>query len=432
MFSKRKLFIFPAIASGLAPGAVMAQSETILIQPAIPFDYSRGRNVSVLEKNRPDYDPLGIRSGSIDFFPQVTTSTGVSDNIFLTDANTVTDISFGISPSLRFDSDWSRHAIRGSAGARFRRYVSNSLRDEDEYYANILGRADIGSTVSITAEAQAARVQEEPFSGSTADNISVLSRYNRALGGLRAQYARDRTRLTLAYDYSAYRFSPVEQGGGLRFSQLDRNRDLHRVTAQAEYAVSPSFSLYGQFGYVRTGYQYDLAPGVKNRDSNGIRVIAGINADLTQFLRGSVGVGYINRNYDSSAFRNIRGVSVEAKVEYFPTELTTFTLGARRTIEDASITGVNAFFDNRLSLRADHELRRNVLLNAGLEVGRQDYVDSTRKNTIWRLRAGGQYLMSRKARVQMNVSYGIRDRTGTANNSNLNEARGLLSFTYSL
>src|ERR1700740_3685110 len=63
--------------------------ETLLIEPSLPDDFDRGRNTSVLQRERPDYDRIGVRAGSFDVFPQVTVGLGYSDNLYYTQENAV-------------------------------------------------------------------------------------------------------------------------------------------------------------------------------------------------------------------------------------------------------------------------------------------------------------------------------------------------------
>lgn len=180
------------------------------------------------------------------------------------------------------------------------------------------------------------------------------------------------------------------------------------MTGQVEYAVSPSLAVYGQLAYADTRYDRGLLNGLPNRDSDAWRLIGGVNFDLSAFMRGTLGFGYVRRNYRSPIYDDVGGLSVEARVEYFPTQLTTVTLHARRLLDDSNIGGTGAYFDNQLALRVDHELRTNVLLNAGAAIARQDYIGSRIHSDIARLDTGARYLISRELQLQGNIGYAVR------------------------
>lgn len=424
-------FLYCVSVFGLCLGLVEpAQAQTsTLLDPQIPVSYDRGRNTSVTERARPDYDALGIRAGSTIIFPKVDLGLGYNSNIYLTPAGEIDSAFAVVAPSARIQSDWSQHSLRVSGGGRLRRFFGNSRRDENEWYLNASGRYDLSNFVSVSADVQSGRSQEEPFASETEANIASLSQYNRAFGALKAEYRSSKTRSIINYDYTRLDFSSLDLGGGLSASQADRNRDVQRIFAQFEYATSTSTALYVQLGYVDTNYTAALPLGRAERDSHGVRAIAGLSVDFSGFFRGAVGVGYSERRFSSAVFNDVTGLSADARLEYFPNELTTVTFSLRRSIEDASIGTISAFFDNRAQIRIDREARRNLLVRLTGEYGVQDYADSTRKNRYWRAGGGATYLVSPSARIQFDAGYSRRDRLGIVPATQQDEWRALAGVT---
>lgn len=408
--------------------AAHAQSETTLIQPAIPDGFDRGRNISVLDRPRPDYDPLGISVASFKVFPRLDLDVGATNNVYLANADTKSDVFAVVNPSFRANSDWSRHQVLLRGSALFRRFIDEPRRNENSWNLGALGRLDANDQLSITGEGQLARQFETPFSGEVQSNIAVLSSYLRTFAQLRGEYQVGQGRVLLVVDRTSFDFNSIKQPDGTRLDQSDRNRHITRVTGQGEYAFTPSLSVYGQAGYSKTEYSRDLRTGAPNRSSDGFRAFGGFNFDLAGLLRGTVGVGYVRKNYNSALYKSVGGVSVESKVEVFPTELTTVTFAARRVLEDSSIGAANAFFDNRASLRVDHELLRNLILNATVEVARQKYLDSTSKTNIFRVLGGGRYMVSHTFGIETQASYGRQTGTGNGVGSRFNELRGQIGI----
>jgi hypothetical protein len=302
-----------------------------------------------------------------------------------------------------------------AGGGSFRRYVSQTPRNQDEWYINALGRADVTSEVSFTVEAQAAKAQEAPFTGAVLSNVAALSSYNRQMLAARGQFISGRTRTTLAYDYTSFEFDDVVFGDGARLPQADRDRKIHRATGQLEYALSPSLSIFGQANVSKTDYSRTLFNGESNRDSTAYRVLGGFNFDLTAFMRGSIGAGYVSRGFDSTIYKDVGGLSLEARLEYFPTQLTTVTLNARRLLDDANIGSTGALFDSQVSVRVDHELLYNLLINAGASYARQNFLNSSFRSDIGRVLGGVRYLVSRSVQIQANVGYASRSDNGSIN-----------------
>ncbi|WP_293884084.1 outer membrane beta-barrel protein [Sphingomonas sp.] len=405
-----------------------AQSETTLIQPAIPDGFDRGRNVSVLARPRPDYDPLGITVNSFNVFPRVDVGVGATNNVFLTNTNTTSDVFAFVNPSFSAKSDWSRHQVLLRGGAQLRRFVDQPRRNENAWNLGALGRLDASESLSITAEGQVARQFESPFSGEVQSNLAVLSSYLRTFGQLRTEYQFGQGRALLVVDRTAFDFNSIKAANGARLDQSARNRHIARVTGQGEYAFTPSLAVYGQLGYSRTTYTRTLSSGLANRGSDAARVIGGVNFDLAGLLRGTIGVGYVQRNYKSALYRDVGGVSVESKLEVFPTELTTVTVAVRRVLEDSSIGSSNAFFDNRASVRIDHELLRNLLLNVTGEIARQNYIDSPARTNTYRVIGGGRYMVSRNFGIETQASYGNQVGNGTGVGNRFSELRGQIGI----
>ncbi|RYD68065.1 MAG: hypothetical protein EOP58_01615 [Sphingomonadales bacterium] len=409
----RRLMAGSALAlTAVVPSVASAQTDGILIAaPSIP-DYDRGRNVSVVDRARPDYEPIGIRRGSFVIYPRLDTRIGITDNVYLTDRARKSDGFVEATPSFLATSDWSRHQLSLAAGASLRRYLSEAPRNQNEWYINALGRADFLGNLTLTVEGQASRNQEPPFGGASRPDIAALSSYQRRTAIVRGQYLAGRSRVTVAYDYNSFDFAALRFQNGSRVSQADRDRGIHRITGQVERAVSPSLSVFGQLSYARTDYSRGLLTGVANRDSDGTRVLAGVNFDLSAFIRGGIGVGYVERKYVSPLYRDVGGLSTEAKIEYFPSELTTITVGARRLLDDSSVGATGAFFENQARIRVDHEIRSNVLLYAAAEFAQQDYRDTRLKGDVFRISSGGRFFVTRGLQLEGSVGYNKRKLSG--------------------
>ncbi|QAY77478.1 outer membrane beta-barrel protein [Sphingosinicella sp. BN140058] len=406
-----------------------AQTESGIIQQAIPFDYDRDRNVSVSERPRPEYDALGLRAGGFLIYPRAEIGAGFTDNVYLSESSSGSDGYALLAPSVRAQSDWSRHALSLSGGAQFRRFFDATLRNENAYYLRGLGRADLGDSMSVTAEAQAGKIYETPFSNDGEALVTGVSSYLYNMQGLRGQYSLGRVRATVAYARNEFDFRGLTTGGA-RLDQSDRDRIINSVVGQLQYALSPSFAAFGQVSFSDTDYDRTLLTGQPNRDSKGYRVLGGVNMDLSALMRGSIGIGYTHRDYSSPLYRNEGGLSVEAQIEYFLSELTTVSVRAQRTIEDSNLSTIGSFFNNRFQLRVDHELLRNLILNASADYAHQDYIRSDRSNDVYRVGGGAQFLFSPTMNARLRLDYAKRDRSGFNFDGSLDEFRADVSLVF--
>lgn len=413
----------------LVPAAAHAQNNTNLITPALPPGFDKGRNISVADRSRPDFDALGIPVGSFYLFPKVQTGVGFSSNVLLNADNKKSDAFAVVAPEVRLQSDWSLHQLSLRAGLEATRYASVTSRNQTEFVVDARGRYDFAEGISASGQASVQRLFETPFSGAIPSDLSNLSSYVLGYGAVRGEYRMGQFRGLLSGDYSHYKFGNVDRLGGA-LNQRERDRDIWRGTAQGEFALTPSTSIFARAGYDQTRYDEFLSTGLRNRDSDGYRISAGANLDLSGLLRGTVSIGYVKRNFISPQFNDVSGLTAEARIEYFPSELTTFTLEASRSVQDANISNLNAFFDNQVSLRADHELLRNLILNAVVEVSRQDYLQSDSLNKIMRASAGARYLATPRYGLEGSASYTDRSTRGSAIGRDFDDFRVILTFVF--
>ena len=414
----------------LASGHASAQTNSPIIQQLIPFNYDQNRNVGVLEAPRPDFDPLGIRIGGFVATPQLETSAVYTDNAYLSPVNTRSDAYFIVAPSVAINSDWSRHQLTLTARGAFRRYASEATLNRNEWEVRSLGRLDIGASSRATIEAQVAELREEPFSSQLDTPLALLSTYRRTLVSVRGERQVGRTRFIASLNAIDLDFSPIRTPDNTRISQVDRDRKLYAAAVQGEYALSPGAALLAQGSYTRTNYDLDrLLTGQPNRDSNSWRVIAGMNLDLPGFVRGTFGIGYSHRDFDSTYYAPIGGLSFQADLTYFMTQSTNFKLSGRRVIEDSAIVDSNAFFDTGVVVGVEQEFRRNLLGTLNASFARQDYVSSSLAFDIYQVDGGLQYLLRRGMRVGLAGSYSKRDRL-ESNTRAINEARASVTLTF--
>ena len=418
------------LSAGVMATPASAQDTSPLITPDLPPDYDRDRNVSVTERARPDYDPTGILVGSFQVFPRVDTGIGASNNVYLDDNGRRGDAYLQFTPQFTARSDWSRHQVMVRAVGSFRRYLDQTPLNQSAFDLVSQGRLDISSSGSLTGQSRISKLYESPFNGEIRSDLSVLSRYLRTTLRGSGEYTAGRVRGEVTADYTKFDFDNIDLPDGGTLNQKDRNRNMTRLVGELQYAFSPSASVYGKLSYDDTNYTTRLLNGDPNRDSTGKRVAVGLSMDLAGLLRGIVGVGYSWRDYSADIYKDVDGVSVEVQLEYFPSVLTTVTLGAERTIRDSSLSGTNAFFDNRLSLKVDHELLRNMLIGAGIDYARQDYIGSPQKNDVWQAEVQARYLVSRSISLAGNVDYGKRTSNDIAGGRSYDEIRGLISVTF--
>jgi hypothetical protein len=423
------LHVALGLAGTLGATPVVAQSVgDSFVVPNLPIEYDRGRNTGVLDRSRPEFDALGVKIGGFTLFPRVETALGYEDNVYQTPADRKADATLTIAPSGRFASNWSRHSLTIEAGADIKRFLTEARRNQDGWRVASSGRYDVGGQMTLSGSVSTARATEPPTSAAYPTAAAAASQYQTTQAQLNAGYAPGRLRLQGGFTFAALGFDDVLTFGNGVISQNNRNSHTKSGSGRVEYALSPDTSVFVQGSYDRIDYARPLATGIPNRSSDTIRALGGATFDLSTLLRGSLGVGYVRRRYDAALYRPISGVTAEARVEYFPTTLTTVTLTGRRLIEDASFLNSGGFVNNTVALRLDHELLRYVLLNAQVGYEHDVFKGTDATLDIVRASGGARYIFTRTLGVGASVLHDLRSAHGTGSGPSYHETRFLLSL----
>ncbi|MBB4046715.1 MULTISPECIES: outer membrane beta-barrel protein [Sphingomonas] len=415
---------------GVAVGAltVSAAAEAQVsnaIDTVVPIAFDRGRNESVLERARPETNPVGYKVGGFTLLPTLDTQVGYTDNVYQTTSNQTDDAFLRVAPRLFARSDWSRHSLQLTGGGDFYRYAEATPRNQNGWSIGSLGRFDATSDVALTLGLDTARRFESQFSGAALVNVRSVTPYQQSQARFMADARFARVRVVGSLDYAKYNFMPVRTLTGFLISQDNRDREVARGAVQMEYGLTPDTGLFGQVTYTGTSYDQQLAPNVANRDSREIRVLTGVSLDLTALLRGSVGIGYIDRRFTAPIYQNVSGLSFDSKLEYFPTALTTVTFNAFRDIQDSTFGG-SGFFNTGAGLRFDHELLRNLLLNYNISYAENEFVGVPGKARVKQVGGGASYLASRLLTGRLDLGYSRRDSDNVGlNGPALSEFRAL-------
>lgn len=431
LVSLRYLVLGPALGALLAPAAASAQqSGEPLLDTTLPPTYDRGRNVSVMDRERPELDPIGLHLGGFTALPSVQFGLGETDNALLTQTERKHDGFVTVKPRVLVRSNWSVHELRLDTGASLVRYFSNKVRNEDGWYVSGQGRYDATPDFSVQLNARTSRQYESRFSSVAVIDARTPAPYQTSNVRLLGKYEFAKSRIMVAANYSRINFMNVRSFSGVEIDQNFRDRSVVNGVVHVEHALTPDASLFAEGTYANINYSRDLAPGIANRDSNEWKAMGGISFDLAAPFRGSLAVGYVHRDFKAALYQNVWGVSVAGRLEYFPTQLTTVTLNLRREVEDANIIGSSAFFANEATLRVDHELLRSLILSASAEYQVDDYFALPGTVKIFRAQGGGKYMLGRSIGLTADVRYAKRSSTVPGINTNISERRAMIGILF--
>jgi hypothetical protein len=404
------------------PAAVRAQSsENLLVTPVLPPGFTSVESQGVADRARPEWQALGIRLGAFTLRPQIGMAGGATSNAFQTRNNETSSAIVTGTTQLDLLSGWSRHFLSLRGTAQVDKFVGNSLRDTTIWALNAAGRYDIHSTLQVAASADVGRDNESRFSGEAVNANFAAT--------IRTSYRPGRFGVQLSANYQHLHFMPVRFQDGSTGDQSIRDRTVTQIIAEGTYAKVPGVAFFVQGAASWT--RFDVVDPLRalGGDSDGVRVLGGVNLELAGFATGTIGVGWSRRNYADPRLSTNSGLSVEGRVALLPEDRTTVTLDARRQLSDANPTS-GPFWDTRFSVGVDREVRRNIIVGLTGSYGRQRYLDVSSASTTNRSAVfTGTYLISRRLEVRSSLIYrGSRSRT----TAGLDESRGSIGLIFKL
>lgn len=412
------------------PAAVRAQSsENLLIIPVLPPGFTSVESQGVADRARPEWQALGIRLGAFTLRPQIGMAGGGTTNTFQVRDNETSSAIVTGTTQLDLLSGWSRHFLSLRGTAQVDKYIGNSSRDTTIWALNAAGRYDIHSTLQVAASADVGRDNESRFSGEAVNTNFAVSPFLREAMTIRASYRPGRFGVQISANYQHLHFMPVRFQDGSTGDQSIRDRTVTQVVVEGTYAKVPGVAFFVQGAASRTRFDVVDPLRVLGGDSDGVRVLGGVNLELAGFATGTIGVGWSRRDYADPRLSTNSGLSVEGRVALLPEDRTTITLDARRQLSDANPTS-GPFWDTRLSVGVDREVRRNIIVGLTGGYGRQRYLDGDLASTTNRSAVlTGTYLISRRLEVRSSLLYrGSRSRA----TAGLDESRGSIGLIFKL
>jgi hypothetical protein len=360
------LSLFAASLIALAPVHALAQDQQ--------------ESVSVRDRPRPEYDPLGMRFGGFNLHATLDLGVATTDNLFAEETGEDEDTIFTAGLRGRLASNWSRHALAFEAGAATVSHDEFSSEDHDTHFAGASGRLDIGSSSNVSARARIAHEAEARNDPDAPAQGIPLVEYDRTDMALSAQHRFNRFRVTGTVGQVQQEFDGT---------QSFRDYDETRLTGRVEAEVSPRLGL--MLEATTDERDYDNTPTLS---SEGTTYLVGATINFTDLMQGHVAVGQFEREYDSGESSD--GLAASADLEWYITRLTTITLNGHRNSEDVvGATTAVPFIESQYGLRVDHELLRNLILTGGVQFGQREYETIDRDDDYMFAEVGADWLLNR-------------------------------------
>jgi hypothetical protein len=396
-----------AIAGASVLGFAASASAQVLSGPdegalARTGLFARDQNLSVLDRPRPEYAPLGINFESFRIQPELDTSIEYNSNIFAVPNNTVDDEIWHISPAFTATSDWSRNQLQIFGRGSFNEYFDHGSEDTANGAVGLNGRLDVSHDLGLAAGAS----YEHDSESRTSPNSPTISahpvEYDLASAFVVGAMQLTKIRLSARFDYQSFAYDNASTVAGAPIYQKDRDYNVAIGTFRAEYATLPGTSVFANL-VINKQQNVDLLPTDISRTNSGYELTVGSNFDVGHLIKGEVFVGYLDQSFDNSLYKEVNGFSLRGYVQWYPTQLLTVTFSGTRIPVDSAIPGIGAYLDSSLSGRFDYELLRNLLISGTATYENDDYTGLSRHDDRNYETLSATYLMNR--RVGLSLTY---------------------------
>ncbi len=330
------------------------------------------------------YAPTGLDLGGFQLFPTLEIGTVTTTNVGRNKTSEA-DLGLRLRPGFQLQSDWVRHQLSLSGSAEFLRYL------EHADLAATSGSLDASFRLDIRRDTRADFTLDYGLTSTGAESTEVPDaatggRIDQTLGAT-AALTHDMGRLegTVKLGLTRNMFGDVALTGGGTEDNADRDYTEFSASLRGRLKSGGLLQPFAEVAYEPRlhGKRKDRA-GIK-RDSQGIRLVAGVMIDDDPVWSGEIGVSAQLRDYDDKSLATAFAPGVAATVNWRPTDLTRFEFNSGVSLAETVAPGSSATRSWNGGVLGTHALRDNLDINAGIAFTYDDSEAGDSLSTVARL-----------------------------------------------
>ncbi|MGL5838579.1 MAG: outer membrane beta-barrel protein [Sphingorhabdus sp.] len=352
------------------------------------------RHIAVRERVIPGYEAREVRLGSLILSPSVETAIRYSDNVLALDADRIADASLLLRPNMQLRTDWARRLVSLSASSAIERFADRPSENAETLDLSAYAFQEFGAGGRIRAIAGYRQGRESRESQNAFALTERPIRFRETRGALGASYRFARVQLSGEAGLTRTDFSDGRLPDGNALDQDYRDADTFRLRSRVEFAQSSALAYFAQATRDHVNYRDPAVQG-SIRNSTTIELLGGVRFELPIAARGEIGIGYLRANYADPGFRDFSGLAVNANLALFPTQLTTVTLSAERSVRDSGISASRGYIATLAGVQVDHELLRSLILSASARFEGNSFNGIDRRDRRTEFGAGADYRLNR-------------------------------------
>ena len=365
----------------------------------------------MIERARPEFDPIGLRVGDFFWFPRAELDESYNSNIFATNKGATYDLITAFQPGFDLLSIFPRNSLNFHGNSVVQVYADHPAQNTQDGYLSVDGTLDVTQGSSFHGSAQVAH--QNIAYGSPSSPIGTPNAFGNIAQPVtywdylaRAGYQQGLRRFSYQIDVASesVQYNAVPLIGGGVSPQSSSDVTVSEAALRANYELVPDY-----LGYVRAGgslYNYwRTIPGGVRPNPKLYRVDVGLQILPRHIIYGDVYVGYLTQNF-ASGLGSTSNADYGGRLVWNVTPLDTLIFRGVRsaitgtpsnggTVVATAGTAGNGYLASTFSVNGDHELLRNLLVNVNASYENDSFQGISRTDNVFTAGAGLRYLVNR-------------------------------------
>ena len=364
---------------------------------------------TVLDRPRPEMTEHGGRLGRIWVRPTVQTGLAFDDNVFANDAERQGDLLLRTAPSFTAETDWRGHRASFSASAEQGVYNEQSSENYLDLSAEAFGRLQATQNIHVSATARWTRRHEPRRSADSPSDAAEPTVFRTRSSELLLKSRGDRGVLSARLGARRIDYDDVAARGGGAINNDDRDGWLGEFTIAERAPLSLRLERFLRSRLNVRLYDAAIDDNGFIRGSWGHATVGGLTWRPTGLttLEGYSGVR--QQVYADSRFDPLLLPTAGLSVTVSPSQLTSVRVALDQAVRETTQPFASGRLVTALSVRVDHELKRDLLAGLHANAAVDDYRGIARRDRHTGAGLSLTYLASRYLHARLSLRHTRRD-----------------------
>jgi hypothetical protein len=382
--------------------------------------------IAAVANAAPDYRAVSLGEG-LSVTPSLDVEQSYDDNIFSTDGDEEDSLVLSVRPGARFVGTNGTASLALSVAGDAGWYFDS----DDDNYTDYITRVDFGVKGSRAAlELYGWNESEHDARGTGVSNgfgdlttvaFDEPAEYELDMLGAKVSFGSEQTRFRVQGGVS--RFTKEYQN--FRALTRDRDRETYESNASVDFAVAPKTRMFVEGAW--SEIQYDLVPASGNSlDSDESRYYVGVEWRATAATTGRAKIGQVDKEFDSTARRDLDDTSWEAGIAWSPRSYTKFDFSTFRGPRETDNTG-DAVDVGYYKVTWSHAWSGMTTTDVSYQYTSEEYEGATRDDDFSAFSAGVMHDWRRNVTVGAGWRFSTRDSNQVATDFDRNVVYVLLN-----